>query len=211
MYYLTGNDTFGFCFFQCLYLGADGRLLLLTGSAGLRQARHTSLIEDVRVWADAQGADPAAQLRDMRDNVGARGTRLGIETNAYGLTHFNGRRVGAARGGLCTLVEASSLIDELRAVKSQAELACAKRAVVLADAALKGLEQSRPGADEAWTLAAMQAAILTGGGDYPGNEFIIRSGEMRCCAGTSRIGACCRTTISLRWNSPAPGGTTMPR
>jgi Xaa-Pro dipeptidase len=148
----------------------------------------------------------------MLANVGARGARLGIETNAYGLTHFNGRRVDAALGGLCTLVEASSLIDEVRAVKSQAELACAKRAAVLADAALKvGLEQSRPGADEAWILAAMQAAILAGGGDYPGNEFIIGSGEMRCCVDTSRIGACCRTTISLRWNSPAPGGTTMPR
>ena len=23
MYYLTGYDTFGFCFFQCLYLRAD--------------------------------------------------------------------------------------------------------------------------------------------------------------------------------------------
>jgi Xaa-Pro dipeptidase len=30
MYYLTGYDTFGYCFFQCLYLGADGRLVLLT-------------------------------------------------------------------------------------------------------------------------------------------------------------------------------------
>jgi Xaa-Pro dipeptidase len=64
MYYLTGYDTFGFCFFQCLYLGVDGRLALLTGSAGLRQARHTSLIEDVLVWTDAQGADPAAQPRN---------------------------------------------------------------------------------------------------------------------------------------------------
>jgi len=26
MYYLTGYDTFGFVFFQCLYLGADDRL-----------------------------------------------------------------------------------------------------------------------------------------------------------------------------------------
>ena len=24
MYYLTGYDSFGFCFFQCLYLGTDG-------------------------------------------------------------------------------------------------------------------------------------------------------------------------------------------
>ena len=38
MYYLTGYDTFGFCFFQCLYLGADGKLALLTRSADLRQA-----------------------------------------------------------------------------------------------------------------------------------------------------------------------------
>jgi Xaa-Pro dipeptidase len=36
MYYLTGYDTFGFCFFQCLYLGGDGRLALLTRSADLR-------------------------------------------------------------------------------------------------------------------------------------------------------------------------------
>jgi Xaa-Pro dipeptidase len=178
MYYLTGYDTIGFCFFQCLYLGADGRLALLTRSADLRQARHTSVIEDVRVWTDAQGTDPAVQLRDMLDSLGARGKWLGIETNAYGLTHFNGKRVDAALDGFCTLVETSSLIDELRAVKSQAELACARRAGVLTDAALKaGLEQTRPGADEAWILAAMQAAILAGGGDYPASEFVIGSGE----------------------------------
>ena len=28
MYYLTGYDTFGFCFFQCLYLGCDGKIAL---------------------------------------------------------------------------------------------------------------------------------------------------------------------------------------
>ncbi|HLB96998.1 MAG TPA: aminopeptidase P family N-terminal domain-containing protein, partial [Acetobacteraceae bacterium] len=95
MYYLTGYDTIGFCFFQCLYLRADGKLALLTRSADLRQAQHTSLIEDIRIWTDAQGADPALQLRDMLESLGARGKRLGIETNAYGLTHFNGKRVDA--------------------------------------------------------------------------------------------------------------------
>ena len=38
-YWLTGYDTFGFCFFQCLYVGADGRVGLVTRSADLRQAR----------------------------------------------------------------------------------------------------------------------------------------------------------------------------
>ena len=35
MYWLTGYDTFGFCFFQCLYLSAGGRMALLTRSADL--------------------------------------------------------------------------------------------------------------------------------------------------------------------------------
>ena len=42
MYWLTGYDTFGFCFFQCLVVKADGSMVLLTRSADLRQARQTS-------------------------------------------------------------------------------------------------------------------------------------------------------------------------
>ncbi|MFN9953968.1 MAG: aminopeptidase P family N-terminal domain-containing protein, partial [bacterium] len=61
MFWLTGYDTFGFVFFQCLYLGADGKLALLTRSADLRQARHTSIIEDIRIWTDAAGAKPAGE------------------------------------------------------------------------------------------------------------------------------------------------------
>src|SRR5688500_20008522 len=70
MYYLTGYDTFGFCFFQCLYLGADGRLALLTRAPDLRQALHTSNIEDIRIWTDEAGAEPAVQLRDMLLDLG---------------------------------------------------------------------------------------------------------------------------------------------
>ena len=38
MYWLTGYDTFGYCFFQCLVLRADGELVLLTRAPDLRQA-----------------------------------------------------------------------------------------------------------------------------------------------------------------------------
>ena len=53
MYYLTGYDTTGYSQFQCLYLGADGKLVLLTRSADLRQARLTSVIDDIRIWVDS--------------------------------------------------------------------------------------------------------------------------------------------------------------
>ena len=63
MYWPTGYDTFGFCFFQCLVVTADGRMALLTRSADLRQARHTSIIADVRIWKDAADANPALDLK----------------------------------------------------------------------------------------------------------------------------------------------------
>ena len=176
-YWLTGYDTFGFCFFQCLYLGADGRLALLTRSADLRQARHTSIIEDIRIWIDRADASPAVQLRDMLESLGLRGKRLGFETSTQGLTHANGRAIDAAMQGFATLVPIDGAIEALRAVKSDAELACVRRAAELADAAYDaGLALIGPGADEGEILAAMQGAVFTGGGDYPGNEFIIGSG-----------------------------------
>lgn len=177
MYHLTGYDTFGFCFFQCLYLGRDGRLVLLTRSADLRQAQHTSLVSDIRVWTDQRGAEPAGQLRAMLADLGAAGLRLGIETQSYGLTHANGKAVEAALDGFCTLRTADGLVDALRAVKSPAELAYVRRAGELADAALDAaLAETRAGADEGRILAALQGAVFEGGGDYPGNEFIIGSG-----------------------------------
>src|SRR5918912_31504 len=73
MYWLTGYDTFGFCFFQCLVATADGRIALLTRSADLRQARHTSNIADIRVWKDAADANPSLDLKGLARDLGLAG------------------------------------------------------------------------------------------------------------------------------------------
>jgi Xaa-Pro dipeptidase len=177
MYYLTGYDTFGYCFFQCLYLSADGETVLLTRAPDLRQAQHTSDIADIRIWTDRAGHDPALQLRDILDEHELRGSRLGIEFDAYGLTAHNWRLVEAAMQGFCELQDASDLVSWLRVVKSDAELDYVRRAAELADAALDAaLAETQPQAFEGDILAAMHSAIFRGGGDYSGNEFIIGSG-----------------------------------
>jgi Xaa-Pro dipeptidase len=177
MYYLTGYDTFGYVFFQCLYLGADGRLMLLTRAPDLRQARHTSMVEDVRVWVDGPDAEPARDLRGALASFGLSGRRLGVEYEAYGLTARGGQRLQAALDGFCTLVDASDLVSRLRLVKSPAEIAYVRRAGELADAALDEANRlAGPGVFEGDILAAMHGAIFRGGGDDPANEFIIGSG-----------------------------------
>src|SRR5215211_4270051 len=203
MYYLTGYDTFGYVFFQCLYMGADGQTLtLLTRTPDLRQAEHTSVIEDVRLWYDAEGANPADDLKEILEEHRLRGRRLGIETDAYGLTGYNFVRVEAALSGFCELVEASDLVTRLRAVKSPAEIVYVREAAQLADVALvRAVEKATPGAFEGDVLAALQGAIFRGGGDFPANAAIVGSGPralvFRYCAGMRRMDPV--DQLSLEW------------
>jgi len=178
MFYLTGFDTFGYVFFQCLYLGADGRLMLLTRAPDLLQAKHTSVIEDIRIWIDGPEAQPAVQLKDYLRSLGCGGRKLGVEYEAYGLTGRNALRLNNALDGFCKLDDASDLVSRLRVVKSAAEIAYVRRAAELADLALDEAHRlAGPGAFEGDIIAAMQGAVFRGGGDDPANEYIIGSGQ----------------------------------
>lgn len=177
MYWLTGYDTFGFCFFQCLVVKADGSMYLLTRSADLRQARHTSIIESITVWTDRSEANPALDLRNLLNDLGLLGMTIGVEYDTHGLTAHNGQLVDDQLKTFGQIADASGIVPRLRQFKSPAEIRKVEKAAELADeafdAALKLIKQ---GADEGKILAAMQGAIFAGGGDYPANEFIIGSG-----------------------------------
>ena len=177
MYYLTGYDTFGYVYFHCLVLTADGRMVLLTRAPDLRQARYTSVIEDIRIWVDREGANPAEELKSILAEAGLAGQRLGVEYDAYGLTAAVGKKLDASLEGFATLEDASDLVSRLRLVKSPAEIAYVRKAAELADVAWdEAVRLAAPGVDEAEILAAMHGAIFRGGGDDPANEFIIGSG-----------------------------------
>ena len=178
LYYLTGYDTFGYVYFQCLYMGADGTMTLLTRAPDMRQAFFTSHVEDVRVWVDSEGATPEQALITILEEHGLKGKRLGVEWNAYGLTAALGFRVRAALEGFAEFEDASDLVSRLRLVKSPAELAYVRRAAELADASYaEAVRLAEPGAFEGDILAAMQGAVFAGGGDDPANETIIGSGR----------------------------------
>jgi Xaa-Pro dipeptidase len=178
MYWLTGYDTFGFCFFQTLIVKADGSMRLFTRSADLRQARHTSIIENISIWTDRVNADPALDLKNLLNDMDLLGCRIGIEYDTHGLTGANCRKLDMQLQSFGDLMDASHVVSSLRLVKSPAEIDYIKTAAGLADAALDAaLPLIRPGGSEAEILAAMQGAVFSGGGDYPGNEFIIGSGH----------------------------------
>lgn len=203
MYWLTGYDTFGFCFFQCLVLKADGSMVLMTRSADLRQARQTSIIENVVVWLDRDKADPALDLRNLLNDLDLLGMRIGVEYDTHGLTAGNGRRLDEQLQTFGQVVDASGIVQRLRQFKSPAEIVKAEKAAALSDDALEAaLPLIRQGADEGAILAAMHAAIFEGGGDYPANEFIIGSGvdALLCRYKSGRRRLAENDQLTLEWS-----------
>ncbi|SVB46597.1 uncharacterized protein METZ01_LOCUS199451 [marine metagenome] len=177
MYWLTGYDTFGYVFFQCLVFTSEENKILLTRAADLRQAQNTSNIKDIRIWVDRENNNPAEELKSILVELNLENKNLGVEYETYGLTGKNAMMLNASLNNFAKLHDESFLISKHRLVKSDHEIKYVKKAAELADKALeKAWELSHPGADESDILSAMQGAIFSGGGDYPGNEFIIGSG-----------------------------------
>lgn len=178
MYWLTGFDSFGFCFFQCLIVRSNGDMSLLTRMPDLRQAKHTSTIEDIHVWMDWGDVGPVGQLRDLMDNLDMLGCNIGVEYDTPGLTAFYGRQLDDRLKSFGNLTDASKIIPKLRARKSFAEISFIREAAEMADEAFEaGLAVIKPGANDADVLASMQGSVFAAGGGYPGNGFIVGSGR----------------------------------
>ena len=201
-YWICGYDTFGFAMFQCMILGADGRLNLLTRAPDLRQAQQTSTLSDaqIHIWKDIEGVAPAASLAALVTKLGYSG-KIAMETQTVGLTFANGQSVVSAFDQ--PLHNGDGIITELRQDKSLAELDMHRRAAALSDDALDAaLQGARAGAYEGDILADMQGAVFRGGGDYAGNEFIIGSDQraLLCRYASGRRHLDPQDQLTLEWS-----------
>jgi Xaa-Pro dipeptidase len=202
MYWLTGYDTFGFCFFQCLVVKQDSTMALLTRAPDLRQAQHTSIIENIVIWKDHGNADPSRDLHALLQNLGLEDSQIGVEYDTQGLTGKAARAIDLALKNFGDLLDASAIIPALRSIKSEAELEYARIAGELADDALDAaIKTTRAGAYEGDILAAMHSAIFSKGGDYPGNEFIIGSANdaLLCRYKSGRRHLDANDQLTLEW------------
>ena len=147
LYWLTGYDTGGYVFFQCAVVTADDRpIVLLTRRPDLLQARRTSTIEDIRIWWDADDANPARDLKDILVELGLGGKRIAVELNTHGLTGWNLWRLQKTLTGFCTLDDDDHMIRRLRLIKSPAEIAYVRKAAEILDRSLEAvIAAARPG------------------------------------------------------------------
>lgn len=202
-FYLTGYDTAGYVFFQAgVVTASDGPLVLLTRTPDKRQAEVASLYDEVRIWLNAEGADPARDLRGILADLGLKGGRVGVEFATHGLTAANGRAVEAAMAGFCTLEEASDIVRGQRLVKSPAELDLVRAAGWLADGAVEAaLAAAAPGVFDTALSGAAITVMLDRGADMPSGGPLVNVGPRalfgRGIGGPRRIAAQDQILIEL--------------
>jgi Xaa-Pro dipeptidase len=179
MYYLTGFDSGGYVFFQCMVVTVnDQPITLLTRRPDRDQANATSNIDDVRIWLNAEDADPAADVRDIMVEKGLKAGKIGIELNTYGLTGYNHSMMQAALDGFCTLVDGSDIVRSLRTIKSPAEIDIFRKAASLCDKALLNMiDVARPGIPDSTLAAACMHELMAGGGDVSPAGPLVNSGS----------------------------------
>jgi Xaa-Pro dipeptidase len=177
-FWLTGYDSGGSVFFQSAVITADETpITLLTRRPDLLQARQTSTITDIRLWWDAEDADPAGVLREILREKGLAGKRIAVEMNTHGLTGWNLHRIQVAMAGFCTLEFDQHMIRLLRLVKSPAEIDIMRQAGRLLDASLEAvIAAARPGVMDSTLTATYLSVVLGGGGDMPPNAPLFNSG-----------------------------------
>ncbi len=103
-------------------------MALLTRSADLRQAQHTSNIADIRIWKDAADANPALRPERARwPSSALPASASASSSRATGSSPRTASKLEAAFDGFATLADASHLVTRLRAVKSAEEIAYVRR------------------------------------------------------------------------------------
>ncbi len=203
MYWLTGYDTFGYAFFQSMIVKRDGEIVLLTRSADLRQAQHTSIVENIMIWKERGKADPTVDLFDILNDLNLVGSRIGVEYDTQGLTGKYALAIQERLKSFAESEDASEIVTQLRSVKSKAELEYVRKAGELSDEALDAaIKKTKAGADEGDILAAMHSAIFSKGGDYAGNEFIIGSSKdaLLCRYKSGRRKLSSNDQLTLEWS-----------
>jgi Xaa-Pro dipeptidase len=175
IYYLTGYTTLGYYMYQVLMVPVDDEPLLLT-------YREERINVERLSWLDRHvdytvTDDPVQVTVDTVHGLGVAGKTLSIEEGGYFFPIRTYRKLMDSLGDV-RWVDGTGLVETARLVKSDAELGFIRQA---ADAAMAGmvdaLAEARPGKTENDVAAAVYAATLRHGSEYPGSPPYVISGE----------------------------------
>ncbi|MGH8291724.1 MAG: M24 family metallopeptidase [Steroidobacteraceae bacterium] len=182
IHYLVGSATKAYQAFQCLFFPLEEPRpnLLLLRLSDVAEALDVSLVQDVRGWNGRCYEDPLEVFRSILREKGWLNKRIGLETPSYYLSVTDYLKMKAVLGE-APVVEATHLIEEIRVVKSPAELRYVRAAAGIADVGLEAIADTLAvGLNELEVAAAAHSAMMSTGGESPPSPMNFVSGERTC-------------------------------
>lgn len=171
--WLSGYDPTSVFYHQSLIVpAAEEPLTLICNKAELALCEETCWVPDVRVvWTHEDQTARTLEVLRERELLGAR--RVGLNLMSY---HLRPRYAFELREGLtgAELIDVTATLDDLRLVKSPAEIEYLRRAARIADIGVSaGIEAIHTGVSDRDVMASIQHAVAAAGGEFPAYPFLV--------------------------------------
>jgi Xaa-Pro aminopeptidase len=153
-----------------LAISADGRTALLGSGFVAPEMARTSVVTDIRIYAQAAGL-PLDAIGDMLGDLGLRGGRIGMELGYEQRLDLSQRDFDSLGGALGPnrIDDASDLIWKMRMVKSPAEIALLRQSCAIAGEAMRAcFDAAKPGVTEGELGRIAATTMVAHGAERPG-------------------------------------------
>ena len=180
LHWLTGSDTKGYTSFQCLPLAArPGRLIMFARETDRNELEDDTLVDEVRGWNGREPEDPMLAFARLIEELGLRNARVGMEVPSWYLSPQHYVSIKSMLGE-ALVAEPTTLITDLKLVKSPRELAYIRQSARIAGDALDALlGEVAEGRSELELAAAAYRSVLAAGSGQPASTMNLVTGE-RC-------------------------------
>jgi Xaa-Pro dipeptidase len=170
IYYLTGFETIGHYFLQCLVVFADEDPILIVRSFEEANVAALTWLSSSRGYRDYE--DISESIAEVTRKT--RG-RVGFESEAWFLSASKVVKLNELFGP--RLIPTCGLVEELRMVKSSAEIELIRAAARYTEAGMEAaFDASGPGAIEDEIAGAVYQAMISSGSSYPSLPPFITTG-----------------------------------
>jgi len=178
IHWLTGSDAKSYQEFQCLLIPAGaGPMTVMTRWGEVNEFRADALADEIQGWGGGIVEDPIEVFAKLARRLGLMSARVGLEVPGYYLHPHHYVQLRKVLGS-ALVAEPTTLIADLKLVKSPTELAYIRKAAGIADAAMTVFTDAlADGTTELACAGKVYDALLSAGSGIAASPINLVSGE----------------------------------
>ncbi len=174
LFYLTGYQTPGYYWFQCLVVPLEKEPFMVTRLLESSNIAARTWIKISRPYADF--TDATQVVADTFKEFGLDKGTIGIDRDAYFMRNFEAEGI-MSKVRNAKFVNCTGIVEQLRKIKSPLELEKMERSARTTEAGmLAGIKASRAGVNEDEIAAEIYSAMLRAGSEWPSMAPFVATG-----------------------------------